>query len=168
MSRLPDKKTELRLLWRGRAWQQTLQATQRLSARVKSFCESRKVLHVGTSYGICTSPGITAHNFSSLWVLTKVEDGPKSASKLMNPLGATVTADSLARPPATLLLEFSKSTVASAMATAPQAAPASFQPHLRAAEAMLSATALQNPPPAETAFLFWLLRVGLTFCSPTK
>lgn len=100
------------------------------------------------------APDPISPHTSSPWVLTNVDDGPKSASKLMNPLGATVTAESLARPPASWFLDLNRSTVASAMATAPPAAPLPFQPRWRAAEAMLSATALQNPPADATSFLF--------------
>lgn len=99
------------------------------------------------------------NSLSSVWVLTKVEDGPSFASKLMNPLGATDKPEIKVLSPLHLLLAVNNSAVALAMATAPPAPSLPFQPRLRAAEAMLSATALQNFPLDGGTFLF---RTGLT------
>lgn len=94
-------------------------------------------------------------------LLTEVGGDPNSAPKLMNPLGATEMSEIFGPSPLPVLSPLMLSAMASAMANAPPAPPVPSQPRLRAAEAMLSATALQNPPPPETRH--FLFRIGLTF-----
>ena len=98
--------------------------------------------------------------YSRVLPLTEVEGESKSASKLMNPLGATEMPKTLTPSPLPALAPLILSAIASAIVTAPPAPPVPSQPLLRAAEAILSATALQNPPPTARDLLF---RMGLTF-----
>lgn len=100
-----------------------------------------------------------SNSSSDAWVLTKVGDGPSFASKLINPLGATDKPENKSPSSLPLLPATRISAIASAMTTAPPAPPVPFQPRFRAAEAMLSATALQNFPLGGGTFLF---RIDLT------